>query len=101
MSRLIPAALAVLVTAGCASATAGGPGAVDGAASLVPGNAVAFVAASSDLTSGQWHAVGKVLLNELERKTKLAWASDIQPAVGDEVDVAVLPGDEVVAFTQP
>jgi len=101
MSRLIPAALAVLVTAGCASATAGGPGAVDGAASLVPGNAVAFVAASSDLTSGQWHAVGKVLLNEIERKTKLTWATDIQPAVGDEVDVAVLPGDEVVALTQP
>jgi hypothetical protein len=101
MSRLIPAAVAVLVTAGCASATAGGPGAVDGAAALVPGNTVAFVAASTDLTSGQWHAVGNVLLRGLERQTKLVWATDLEPAVGDEVDVAVLPGDEVVALTQP
>jgi hypothetical protein len=101
MTRLIPAALAVLVIAGCASATAGGPGAVDGAASLVPGNAVAFVAASSDLTSDQWHGIGKVLLSGLERQTKLVWASDIQPALGDEVDIAVMPGNEVVALTQP
>ena len=101
MSRLIPVALAALVAAGCASATAGGPGAVDGAASLVPGNAVAFVAASTDLTSSQWHAVGKVLLTGLERKTKLVWSTDLEPAVGDELDVAVLPGNQIVALTQP
>ena len=49
MSRvMVPAAAvaaaAAIVTAGCASAGASGPGSLDGAAAIVPANAVAFVA---------------------------------------------------------
>ena len=53
------AAAAAIVTAGCASAGASGPGSLDGAAAIVPANAVAFVAANTDLGSSQWHGVGK------------------------------------------
>src|SRR5213593_2935510 len=105
MTRLIaPAALmaaAAILTAGCASATASRPGALDGAASVVPGSAVAFVAASTDLTAAEWHAVGGVLLNDVEQQTKLSWRDDVKPALGDEVDVAVLKDKQVVALTQP
>jgi hypothetical protein len=105
MTRLIPpaalAAAAAIVTAGCASATASRPGALDGAASVVPGNAVAFVAASTDLTSAEWHTVSSVLLSDVEQQTKLSWRDDVKPALGDEVDIAVLKDKQVVTLTQP
>jgi hypothetical protein len=97
MSRLmVPAAAvaaaAAIVTAGCASAGASGPGSLDGAAAIAPANAVAFVAVSADLGSSQWHGLGKQFLTQFQ---------NVAPAFGDEVDVAVLPSKEVVAFTQP
>jgi hypothetical protein len=105
MVRLIPvaavAAAVAIVTAGCGSAGASGPGSADGAASVVPANAVAFVAASTDLTSPQWHAVTGLFLDRLQAKDGLSWANDVRPALGSEVDVAVLSGKQVVAFTQP
>jgi hypothetical protein len=101
---LIPAAAmaaaVAIVTAGCGAAGAS-PGAVNGAATVVPANAVAFVAASTDLSSSQWHSVGNVLLQGLQKQGKLSWTNDIRPALGDELDLAVLPGKHVVALTQP
>ena len=95
------AAAISIVTAGCASAGATGPGSVDGAASVVPANAAAFVAASTDLTSSQWHAVTGIFLKGFEQQTKLSWNNDVRPALGGEVDVALLPGKQVVVLTQP
>src|SRR5438477_13017589 len=97
MSRcLIPAAAgaaaAAILTAGCASAGASGPGALDGAAAIVPANAVSFVAASTDLTSSEWHGLAKPFLQDVQQ---------YESALGDEVDVAVLPGKQVVVLTQP
>src|SRR4029077_18403737 len=97
MSRLmIPAAAvaaaAAIVTAGCASAGASGPGSLDGAAAIARANAVAFVAASTDLGSSRWHGLGKRFLTQFQT---------LAPALGDELDVAVLPGKQVVGFTQP
>jgi hypothetical protein len=86
------AAAAAIVTAGCASAGASGPGSLDGAAAIVPSNAVAFVAASTDLGSERWHGVGKQLMTKFQ---------SLAPALGDELDVAVLPSKAVVGFTQP
>jgi hypothetical protein len=86
------AAAAAIVTAGCASAGATGPGSGDGAATIVPSNAVAFIAASTDLSSSRWHGIGKPFLAQF---TALA------PALGDELDVAVLPGKQLVGLTQP
>jgi hypothetical protein len=106
MSRLIPvavvtAAVVAIATAGCGNAGASGPGAANGAASVVPADAVAFVTASTDLTSSQWHAVTGILLKKVEAQANLSWANDVRPALGSEVDVAVLPGRQVVAFAQP
>jgi hypothetical protein len=97
MSRLMVPAAAVaaavaIVTAGCASAGASGPGSLDGAAAIAPANAVAFVAASTDLGSSRWHGVGKRFMTKFQ---------SLAPAFGDEIDVAVLPSKVVVAFTQP
>jgi hypothetical protein len=97
MSRcLVPAAAvaaaAAILTAGCASAGASDPGALDGAAAIVPANVVSFVAASADLTSSEWHGLAKPFLQDVEQ---------YQAALGDEVDVAELPGKQVVVLTQP
>src|SRR5438445_2819832 len=86
------AAAAAIVTAGCASAGATGPGSLDGAAAIAPANAVAFVAASTDLSSSEWHGVGKQFLMQFQT---------LAPALGGELDVAVLPSKEIVGFTQP
>jgi hypothetical protein len=97
MSRwLVPAAAvaaaAAILTAGCGSAGTAGPGALDGAASIVPANAVAFVAASTDISSAAWHGIATPFLKDFQ-----AYA----PALGSELDVAVLPTKEVVGLTQP
>jgi hypothetical protein len=86
------AAAAAILTAGCASARATDPGALDGAAAIVPENAVSFVAASTDLSSSEWHGLAKPFLRDVQ---------EYQPALGSEVDVAELPGKEIVVLTQP
>src|SRR5260221_665311 len=73
-----------------------GPGSADGAARIVPSNAVAFVAASTDVSSSAWHGVGAYALKQAND-----WTAELQGVAGDEVDVAVLPGDKTVAFVQP
>jgi len=92
MTRLVCLAAAAIITAGCASASATGPGSPDGAASIVPGSATAFVAARTDLDAPEWHSIGAPFLKQYDT---------LKPALGDELDVAVLPGAQVVAFTQP
>ena len=97
MSRLmVPAAAvaaaAAIVTAGCASAGASGPGSGDGAAAIVPSNAVAFIAASTDLGSSQLARHRQAFLTQFK---------SVAPALGDELDVAVLPGKQIVGLTQP
>jgi len=86
------AAAVAIVTSGCASAGATGLGTSNGAASIVPADAVAFVAASTDLGSSRWHGIAEPLLSRFQTYA---------PALGGELDVAVLPGKQVVAFTQP
>jgi hypothetical protein len=92
MTRLVCLAAAAVVTAGCASASATGPGSLDGAASIVPASATAFVAASTDLDAPEWHSIGAPLVRQYDA---------LRPALGDELDVAVLPAGQVVAFTRP
>jgi hypothetical protein len=90
------AAALAIATAGCASAGASGPGSLDGAATLVPANTVAFVAARSDLSASRWHGLGKFALKQLP-----GWGADVQAVARDEIDVAVLPGEKTVVFLQP
>jgi hypothetical protein len=91
------AAALAIVTAGCASAGASGPGSADGAARVVPADAAAFVAASTDLSASAWHGLGAFALKQAND-----WTGELQGVAGDEVDVAVLAGgDKTVAFVQP
>jgi hypothetical protein len=91
----VAAALAILA-GGCAGAGAQGPGSADGAATVVPSDAVAFVAASTDLTSSQWHGLGTLALKELQ-----ASDAELQALADGEVDVALLQDGKAVAFVQP
>ncbi len=68
------------------------PARLDGAAAIAPANAVAFVAASTDLGSSEWHGVGKQFMTKFK---------SLAPALGGELDVAVLPSKAIVGFTQP
>jgi len=89
------AALAVLAGAGCGGTRAAAPGAVDGAAAVVPSDAVAFVGASTDLDDARWHGLGTLA------PTRLHGFDELRDVARDEVDVATLRGGETVAFVQP
>src|SRR5689334_16642531 len=90
------AAAVALLTGGCGGAGAQGPGGADGAAGVVPSDAIAFAAASTDVSSSDWHGIGTLLLQRLHVS-----ADDLRTLAGDEVDVALLPGKHSVAFVQP
>jgi hypothetical protein len=111
------AALALLV-AGCggssSSTTGAGPAA---GASIAPASAPVFVTIDSDPASGQWRQVN-ALLDKFPGKAKLiaaiekeltkqgvSYEQDIKPALGPEVDVAVLGlakgTRDVVGMVQP
>lgn len=107
--RMLAAGIAVVAAAAVFAAVGFGSGssavpALGGGAEVAPANSVAFVALDTNMNSSQWQAldgllakfpgydtlVGK-LQQGLEKKTGLSWTNDIQPALGPEVDVAVLP----------
>jgi hypothetical protein len=114
-----------IATAGLAAAGCGGMGSVGssglgGAASVAPSDAVGFVALDTNVSSAQWQAVDGLLKKfpsqgdlmtklqqSFEKHTKLTWATDVQPALGDELDLIALPGTGagkkplLVGLTQP
>jgi Protein of unknown function (DUF3352) len=115
-------AAAVFATAaggGSTGAAAGAGIALGAGATVAPSDTVAFVAIDSNLGSAQWQALDGLLATlspngglvaklqqSFEQKTGLSWAGDVQPALGPEVDVAVLPTPsdgkpQVVLLTQP
>jgi hypothetical protein len=93
----------VLVAAGCGSSTAA-TGASSGtdAASLVPPTALAYVSADANLDSQSWQVLTD-LVGPLDGK--LDYRRDVQPALGDRVNLAVLGVDkgkpEAVAIVKP
>jgi hypothetical protein len=109
------AAAAVLIVSACGNAGAAGSPTLGGGASLAPADSVAFVAVDTNLSSGQWSSVNDLLAKfpshdelvtqlrqSFEQKTKLSWENDVKPALGDELDLVVLPGTkkQAVALTQ-
>ena len=105
----------VLAVSGC--------GAKDEAASaegarLVSANAPVFVSINSDLSSGQWRQVAELvrkfpagedavssLEEELKNASGLTYEADLEPALGDEVDLVWLDfeneGENLVLLTKP
>src|SRR5207244_5902906 len=90
-----------------------------GAASVTPSNAIGFVALDTAMTSAQWQAVDGLLKKfpaqgdlltrleqSFEKRTKLSWTADVQPALGSELDLIALPSGnaskpQLVGLTQP
>jgi Protein of unknown function (DUF3352) len=106
-----------LLAAGCGGATTSGSSGPDGA-SLVRPDALAFVSFDSDLGSSQWKQVDALskkfpdrdvalagIENELE-KNQVDFKRDVDPALGPEVDLAIVPSPNlsdvaVVGLTKP
>jgi len=120
MRRLLPFLALAALLAGCGSSTKSSStgGSVPAGASEVRAGALAFVSVNSDLGSAQWqqlddlaqkfpgrdHAVAQ-LKQELTQEG-VDYEQDVKPALGPEVDIAVVAGGtdtspQVVALTKP
>jgi hypothetical protein len=114
----VVAAVAVFAAVGFGRGSSAVP-VLGGGAAVAPADAAAFVALDTNMNSTQWQTtdgllakfpgydtlVGK-LQQGLEQKTGLSWTNDVAPALGPEVDVAVLPTasagkPDAVLLTQP
>jgi hypothetical protein len=108
MRAAVAAALAaafLLVAAGCGSSGSAATGPLGGdAVQLVPSSALAFVSADTNLESAQWGTV-KDLFGPIQLPKNLDYQRDVRPALGDEVNLAVLGIDngkpEAVAIVKP
>jgi len=107
--------------AGCGGSSGAGSGSaiVGAGASVAPADSVAFVAVDTNASSSQWQAVDGLLqkfpghdallaklAQSFTQKTKLSWADDVEPALGPELDLVVLPAasngkPELVGLVQP
>lgn len=105
-----------LLAAGCGGTTSGSSGA--SGATLVRPDALVFVSFDTDLGSSQWKQVdslskkfsgrGEALsqINQQLKKNQLDYNDNIKPALGPEVDLAVVPSADltdaaVVGLTKP
>src|SRR5437867_12767996 len=98
------AAVFLLVAAGCGSSTAATDQLGGDAAQLVPPSALAFVSADTNLDSAQWGTV-KDLFGPIKLPKGLDYQRDVKPALGDEVNLAVLGIDngkpDAIAIVKP
>jgi hypothetical protein len=111
--------LAVLATlaAGCGGSTSTGAASIPAGASVAPASAPVFVTIDTDSGSAQWKQAD-TLLSKFPAKPKLIdwinrelakkgvnYEQDVKPALGDELDVAVLGLEQgsrdVVGMLQP
>ena len=121
MRRLLPFLALAALLAGCGSTaknTSSTGGSVPAGASVVRAGVLAFVSADSDLGSDQWQQLDKLAqkfpgrdqavakLQQELTKQGVDYQQDVKPALGPEVDLAVVsPGTQsspkVVALTKP
>lgn len=113
-------ATAGLTAAGCGGGNGAASSDLGGAASVAPSDAIGFVALDTTISSAQWQAVDALLkkfpaqgdlLTKLqqsfEKRTQLSWTTDVQPALGSELDLIALPPGststkpQLVGLTQP
>jgi hypothetical protein len=119
MTLVAALASAAVVLAGCGGGTNAGAGSssLGAGAQVAPADTAAFVALDTDLNGGQWQAVDALLQKfpardaivaklrgALESASHLSWTSDVQPALGSELDVAVVNAGgkaQAVVLLQP
>ena len=109
LPSLVAACVAVVLAAGCGGSTQGKAGGGIGApgAELVSSGAVAYVSIDSDLGSSRWQKLDNLLkkfpirdrlLSDLRKALadkNLDYEHDIKPALGPEVDLAVVAGSSL------
>src|SRR5437764_6230208 len=117
LAAVVAACVVAAVAVACGGTTKTGVSG-DAGAALLGSDALAYVSVDGDLSSDQWRQVDKLLekfpgretlLNSIRRgldEKQLAYARDIAPALGPEVDAAVYPGSTahdvaVVVLTKP
>jgi hypothetical protein len=105
---------ALPLVAGCG----GGSAKDDSGATIVPATAPAYIAIDTDQSSEQWQAASRLAdrfpgkqkaVSSVERSLKegagLDWKTDIEPALGSEIDIAWLDfaggGNDVVGLVKP
>lgn len=119
---LIPSLMAALALAaagfgGSSNKSAGATGSGGSGADVVPASAPVFVSINSDLSSAQWKTLGTLsdkfpgkagLIAQAKaslQKQGVDWDKDIKPALGPEIDIAVLSlsngASDTVVLTQP
>jgi hypothetical protein len=98
------ALLGALALAGCGGTSSTGSGSSPVGASLVTADALVFVSVDSDLGSDQWQQAdalskkfpGRAMLldqvNQELTKNGLDYDNDVKPALGSEVDIAIVTG---------
>jgi hypothetical protein len=95
----------LLVASGCGSSTAATSGLGMEAAALVPANALAFVSADANLDSSEWRVLVDLTGGLKDLTQGIDYKRDVHPAVGDEVNLAVLGVDngkpEAIALVHP
>jgi hypothetical protein len=108
----------LLAACGTDGSTSAGGGSTPAGAALVRSGVLAFVSVDSDLGSGQWHQLDELAqkfpgrdeaIAKLERslsKKGVDYTDDVKPALGPEVDVAIVSGGtesstQAVALTKP
>ena len=120
MRRLLPFLALAALLAGCGSApkTSSSGGSIPAGASVVRAGSLAFVSIDSDTSSDQWKQLGALaqkfpgrdnLVAQLKQKFTeqgVDYDTDVKPALGPELDLAVLSGGThasttAVALTKP
>jgi hypothetical protein len=120
MRRLLPFLVLAALLAGCGSASksSGGGGSTPAGAGLVSDRVLAFVSVDSDTGSDQWQQLDQLAqkfpgrdealakLKQQFSKQGVDYEQDVKPALGPELDVAVVSGGtdaptSAVALTKP
>jgi hypothetical protein len=119
MRRLLPFLVLAALLAGCGSAAERtGGGSMPAGASLVRAGVLAFVSVDSDTGSAQWQKLDELAqkfpgrddaiskLRQEFSKQGVDYEQDVKPALGPELDVAVVSGGndtstKAVALTKP
>jgi len=113
---VVAAAAAALIAAGCGG-SAGGNEPGSGGAMIAPGTTAAYMSVDSNLDSAAW-TKAKALLDRFPgkddliadlrsslRQEGLDWETDVEPAIGDELDLVWLDfqneGENAVGMTKP
>ena len=118
IAAVLTALSLVLAACGGGGGTGAGRGSTQSGAAVVRAGVLAFVSVDSDLGSAQWQQLGELArkfpgrdkavaqLEQALSKQGLEYGRDVKPALGREVDLAVVSGGtssstKAVALTKP